>query len=37
MKLLENLDKDKIYKDNFVELKYKKEVRKLNGKLIPDV
>jgi hypothetical protein len=37
MKLLENLDRDKIYKEHFVEFKYKKEVRKLNDKLIHNV
>jgi DNA invertase Pin-like site-specific DNA recombinase len=37
MKLLDNLNKDEVYKTYFVELKNKREVRKLNGKLIPDV
>jgi hypothetical protein len=37
MKLLENLDKDKIYKEHFIELKYKKESRRINGKLISNV
>jgi hypothetical protein len=37
MKLLENLDRDKIYKDHFIELKNKREARKLNDKLIPNV
>ena len=37
MKLLETLDRDKIYKDHFVEFKYKREARKLNDKLIPNV
>ena len=37
MKLLENLNKDKIYKDHFIELKNRKEVRKYNSKLIPNL
>jgi hypothetical protein len=37
MKLLDNLNKDRIYKEHFVELKYKKEVRKMNDKLIHNV
>jgi hypothetical protein len=37
MKLLDNLNKDEVYKTFFVELKNKREVKKLNGKLIPDV
>jgi DNA invertase Pin-like site-specific DNA recombinase len=37
MKLLENLNKDEVYKEHFVELKGKREVRKLNDKLIHNV
>jgi hypothetical protein len=37
MKLLEDMNKDKIYKEHFIELKHKKEVRKLNDKLIHNV
>jgi hypothetical protein len=37
MKLLENLNRDTIYKEHFIELKYKREARKLNDKLIPNV
>jgi hypothetical protein len=35
--LLDNLDKDKVYKKYFTELENKKEVRKHNDKLIPNV
>jgi hypothetical protein len=37
MKLLENMNKDKIFKEHFIELKYKREARKLNDKLIRNV
>ena len=37
MKLLDNLNKDKIYKEHFVEMKNKREARKLNDKLIHNV
>jgi hypothetical protein len=37
MKLLDNLNKDQIYKEHFIELKHKKEARKLNDKLIHNV
>ena len=36
-KLLDNLDKDEVYKDHFVEMKSKKEARKYNEKLIPNI
>jgi DNA-directed RNA polymerase subunit RPC12/RpoP len=37
IKLLDNLNKDEIYKTNFVEMKGKREAKKLNDKLIKDV
>ncbi|GHU12491.1 hypothetical protein FACS1894161_0840 [Spirochaetia bacterium] len=37
MKLLEKLDKDEIYKDNFVEMKGKREAKKMNDELIKDI
>jgi hypothetical protein len=37
MKLLDNLNKDEVYREHFVELKRKREARKFNDKLIHDV
>jgi DNA invertase Pin-like site-specific DNA recombinase len=37
MKLLENLNKDEVYKKNFVEMKSKREARRYNDKLIHNV
>jgi DNA invertase Pin-like site-specific DNA recombinase len=37
MKLLENLNKGVIFKDHFIELKNKKDVRRYNEKLIPNI
>jgi predicted metal-binding protein len=37
MKLLDNLNKDEVYKEHFIELKHKREARKLNNKLIHNV
>jgi hypothetical protein len=37
MKLLENMNKDVIYKDHFIDEKNKREVRKFNDKLIHNV
>jgi site-specific DNA recombinase len=37
MKLLENMNKDVIYKEHFIEMKSKREVRKFNDQLIHNV
>jgi hypothetical protein len=37
MKLLDNLNKDEVYKKHFIEMKGKREARKLNDKLIHNV
>ena len=37
MKLLENLNKDLIYKDHFIEMKNKLDTRKFNDKLIANI
>jgi DNA invertase Pin-like site-specific DNA recombinase len=37
MKLLDRLDKDEIYKKHFVEMKGKREAKKLNDELIKDI
>jgi hypothetical protein len=37
MKLLDNLNKDQIYKEHFIEMRNKREARKLNDKLIHNV
>jgi hypothetical protein len=37
MKLLDNLNKDEVYKEHFIEMKGKREARKLNDKLIHNV
>jgi DNA invertase Pin-like site-specific DNA recombinase len=37
MKLLENLNKDEVYKEYFINMKNKQQVKKFNGKKIPDI
>ena len=37
MKLLDNLNKDEVYKEHFIELKNKREARRLNDKLIHNI
>jgi hypothetical protein len=37
MKLLENMNRDVIYKEHFIEMKSKREVRKFNDQLIHNV
>jgi hypothetical protein len=37
MKLLENLNKDEVYKTNFIEMKNKKQAKTYNEKLIADI
>jgi hypothetical protein len=37
IKLLENLNKDEVYKEHFIEVKNRKLARTFNGKLIPNI